>query len=118
MPFDQYAGRRFTKRAYCYVKNSLRIRYVRVDLMESEMASAPRGSTLANLILNIALLAPSLSANGCEFPINSIQLCMLSLGSGNLNSWGQSLGINQVNGSVLCVSFPAQLCFPLLHIKV
>lgn len=117
IPFDAYAGRRFTKRAFCYVKN-LSICYVRVDLMESEMASAPRGSTLANLILNITILAPSLLAKGCEFTINSIQLCMLSLGSGNLNSWGQSLGINQVNGSVLCVSFPAQLCFPLLHVKV
>ncbi len=75
------------------------------------MVSARWGSKLANLILNIAPLAPSLLAKGFEFP-------MLSLGSGNLNSWGQSLGINQVNGSVLCVSFPAQLFFPLLHVKV
>lgn len=56
-----------------------------------------------------------------EFPLNSIWpilLCMLSLGSGNLNSWGQSVGINQAEGSVLCVSVPAHAYYQCYsHVK-
>ncbi len=67
IPFDPYAGRRFTKRALCNVEN-LSICYVHVDLMESEMVSARWGSMLTNLILNIAPLAPSLLAKGFWIP--------------------------------------------------
>lgn len=47
--------------------------------------------------------------------ICSIQLCMLSLGTSNCNSWVQSVGINQVVGSACFLSMSAQPCCPLLE---
>lgn len=111
IPFDP--DRHFTKKALCNMENV----WILWWFDEACNSLSSWCSALVNLILNMALLAPWLLARGFEFPINGIQLCMLSLGSGDVNSWGQSLGINQVNGSVLCVSFPAQLCFPLWKCK-
>ena len=52
--------------------------------------------------------------SGCfKFPLSSIwpiQLCMISFGSGNSNSWGQLVGINQLVGSALCRSMSSQPC--------